>query len=1000
MHSPSSVRFIREAILAQSRATSVDPVAADALRADVRASVAAMRISMDRALEFAARGLVGEAASIIADYPDLARQALTLASLPRESPLIEEFWRTQIDIDAHPLALPTSEEIERLAAIELDAERLRPIVERMRTAALRGEPITARLQLLKQLREADPRNRMWLDQIAMLEREWIKRLGELAGTEAERVELEEALGALATRSWLASVPAGLKEALYAKVRPLRAAQAGERYAALAEEIHRASSLMDRTALERLEGEWASVYHDTGRMPDEALQAGVAPCFEWLSAVAREESDQREFDARVEALDRALDARRPWTEIDLQIAGLRDAGRSVPAGVLSRANEWIRAEQDRLRRRHRLVLAAGVAAAIVVALGTTLAIVMWSRATAARSAAESLEARIAAEDEPGARALAAEIRSRPELASVEVAAALGKAEKFAKDWAARRVEHAAATARMRSTLEAPAIARAEHATIESDLKRLQSEARTDEEREASSALVERFEARRRAQDDGDRALVDSALRDHESRLSAWKLPDRWSDAEQADLARWDRYLEALETSKGALERVQADVDGFESQQSRFKLPLEGVAARAEEARTRRQELSAALAAISHASIGKPVAAESVFVERLDGVLGLHAATLQRLGQIAGWERAKQVAAAWLAIQDWREGTRPRLAASLGPALAGMPSTDQRDATIAIVQEHLSRFPDSPYRDRADELLRRMDPGARERIWEPAEVARNLQDARYADLEEVPLRSGGHFYRRPSATRKDPMHRAVDSLVELREDPDSLGAMILSGGDSIDGPVRRSAVSRAWGDAFARSSVANPGEIASILTEMLATLAKGTEGDSLFRIRALRDGAEIGVRSGHLSRPVATVLESWLDVIRRDGQDTVSVDWTRTALADNAEVRGLRRKAVEFIRRFPSIEGLVGTAADEQRRLGAQLAALAPIGVALPAAANAVARPIAGDPPGRPLPDCDAVVLVRDGTRWRMHDVKVREGAVPIEGIDVPAGPFLVFRRVTQ
>ncbi|MFM7132918.1 MAG: hypothetical protein ACKO0W_01225, partial [Planctomycetota bacterium] len=766
MHHTPSVRAIRDALLAQSRATSIDPVALESLRADVRACVEAVRTTMDRAMDFAARGLVGEAASIVADYPDLARQASILAALPSENPTLDDFWRRHIDVGAQALALPNGDEVDRLAAMLVDADRLRPQLDRLRTAALRGEPILTRLQILKQLREADPRNRMWLDQIAMLEREWLKRLGELAGTPADRDELEDALTALASRTWLATVPAGLRDALYAKVRPLRAAQAGERYAALAGEIHRAASLMDRTALERLEGEWAAIYHDTGRMPDEPVQASVAPAFEWLSATIAEEEAQAEFDAKVDELDRALDARRPWTEIDVLLSGLRDAGRSVPDGVLARASEWIRAEQDRLRRRHRLVLTGAIAAALVVALGTTLAIVMWSRTTAARDAAKSLEARIAAEDEPGVRALVEELKARPELASVEVSAALAKADGFAKAWADARASVAARLARLEATLAAPAIARADFTGHAEELASIASAARIESEKSAAAAIEQTLARRRSELDARDRAAVDAAMQQYEARLAGWKLPDRWSDAEQADPARWVAYAEALDASRGELERALGDVAGFESQESRLKLAIDGIKTREDEAKSRRQELATALAAIAPAAIGKPVTSEQDFIDRLEAVLSTHAATLERLGQIAGWERARTMSAAWLAIKDWREQTRPELATMLGATLSSMPSPDMRDKAVAVLQEHRGRFPESPYGARADELLRRIDPGARNRIWEPVEVARNIDGLPYGDLEEVPLESGGLFYRRPSPTDKDPMHCAVDAIGELR------------------------------------------------------------------------------------------------------------------------------------------------------------------------------------------------------------------------------------------
>ena len=62
--------------------------------------------------------------------------------------------------------------------------------------------------------------------------------------------------------------------------------------------------------------------------------------------------------------------------------------------------------------------------------------------------------------------------------------------------------------------------------------------------------------------------------------------------------------------------------------------------------------------------------------LTTALADHGATLQRLGLLAAYERSGDCAQAWLSVQAWRDEVRPRLEASLGPALASPPPAHQR------------------------------------------------------------------------------------------------------------------------------------------------------------------------------------------------------------------------------------------------------------------------------------------------------------------------------------
>ena len=84
--------MIREAIEAQARAGAPDDVALESLRNDIAQMIDSITKAIERAREFSLRGLVSEAASVVEDFPDLARQADALAA---RALLVEAHWPDQ-----------------------------------------------------------------------------------------------------------------------------------------------------------------------------------------------------------------------------------------------------------------------------------------------------------------------------------------------------------------------------------------------------------------------------------------------------------------------------------------------------------------------------------------------------------------------------------------------------------------------------------------------------------------------------------------------------------------------------------------------------------------------------------------------------------------------------------------------------------------------------------------------------------------------------------------
>jgi hypothetical protein len=988
--------MIREAIEAQARTGAPDDVALESLRNDIAQMIDSITKAIERAREFSLRGLVSEAASVVEDFPDLARQADALAAFPRSSPTVSRFWAQYIDGAADPILLPSTEDVDMLAGFVDHATRLRPLLDALRLAALRREPLTNRLTILKKLRETDQRNRMWLDQIDALEKEWVKRISEMRGdAAASRDDLEEAFTALSTREWVAPVPRGLKDEIYAQLKPLRASVAGERYDEIAAKIHDAAALMDRNELEQLEAAWALVYHETGRMPDQSLQDAVAPAFEWMARIAADEAAQSEFDGLVDQLERALNAGSSAVDIERRLATLRDNGRSVPDGVRARAQGWIDAQRERARRRHRIILVASIAAAAVTLTAGGLAINAFTRAKERDDAIAALTALVEKGDSPAARALGAEIRARPELSSPdkltpELSAVLVRESALAAEWDAQRLALLSEFAEIQRALDDHP-SRVRLKAISDQLQQMRARARLAQESAAIEKLASLHADRAIERDGADAKVGDEAFASCDALLREWPLPDRWTPAQQCDLARWEAYIAVLDRVKGALQRAGLDVAGSDVQESRLKLKGEGADARIAEAQSRRSELADALAALTPSKVGADVSVESQLPERLKTILASHGATLARLGKLGAFESSQACAPAWSSIEAWREKVQPKVADAFGPRADANTNAN----ALQALQGFLASFPETPYQSRVAELIRRIDPAALQPIWARDRVRSALVDFFYSDIEEVPIAGGDRFfYRRSSDVDRDPLHRAIENLADLAMKPDRLNAMLLKPGERIVGTTRKSEISSAWRqlETTLGTPSVDAGEVQGLMLDLLERLRTMPSSDVLWRARALRDLATVLRQSGQVPTAASEPLNAWFTRCDRQWQEALSVDWLRATYDAPVNARVLRGSAAAAIADFPQLSQLAKAAEAERLRAKEEIRTLAPIGVLMPIVLDETSRAL-----GESDADGPVVLVGRVSNQWKFIETMLKQNRIDANIPGIPEGPILVFRR---
>jgi hypothetical protein len=983
-----SVRSVREGLLEQARQSPADDVALATVRQDLEACARVVRRAIERAQDFASRGLLCEACSIIEDFPDLVRQAEALRTLPEDARATGGVVHDQVVALVDRGILPSKTEVEALMAIVMRAEAQRPLVDALRMSVLRGEPLGIRLRILKRIRAADQRNRMWLDQIDSLETAWLRQFAALrTEPNASYESLEEAVEALGSHDWVASVPRGLQEALLARLTPMRGQRAGQRYEALACQIHDAAARMDRDEIIRLEAAWALVNAETGRLPTQEIATAVAPAFAWLTSLEREANEQRSFDAEVERLEHLLNDARPAPDVERQMALLRDFGREAPAGLLDRAAAFIEIERSRQHRRHRLYLVSALAAALVLAITGGLVVRAAAEARERDRELLAFNAAIETGDLDTVRVLSEAVLARGDRVDAALAAAVERGATLLQARALREEEVRREIVSLEAEL-ARAPARPRLVAMRSALTALRPES-ADADRLAverlDTACMQRIEQLDATADRESRAAVATA----DDSLARWKLPETWPSVLQVDAGEWSRYIASLDEAASTLARARERAVDHQASISRIDLKREIIDSRRSEAQARSDALAAALRDLDPVRLCAPATLEADFAGRLSDVIQRHGAVLARQDRLGAFEAAAASAPIWSSTQAWRDDFRPRIVALLGQGLDGLPSDDERPRALELIDGFLAAHPITPLRRHLLDLAARFDPARQASRWSSELVVQSLANSQLENIEEVPLQGNRRLYVR-AGQDPDPRTRAIEDMGELSTPVEKLSMILSVKREDLAGPPAMNDISAAWMKAIERIGSGRTSDAQAELLALVQAIAS-SPSDPLLVVRALRDATALLEQSGHMPPSASMPLSEWRDLLQGTAGTALGADWIRAGYEPEANHRMARRDATAALRRFPDLGAMLAAARAEQAKLAAVLQPLVPAGVLTPADASGV-RVIHG----RRLSG-DFVAARRFGSEWEFVDLTAKDGVVEQpEGL--PKGPILIFRRL--
>jgi hypothetical protein len=767
---------------------------------------------------------------------------------------------------------------------------------------------------------------------------------------------------------------------------MRAETARERYAALAREIHDAAARMDRDELVRLEAAWANTNLDTGRMPDPVLAETVQPAFRWLTNLETQERERASHSEQIAALETMLGTDASAEDIEVQIRRLGGSQFGAPEELLVRAEEVLRRRRTTARLRRQVLIASGVFAVIAVAAAALFGMRMYQLSLQRQQQLAVLEAAIDAKKLEDVQRLAGEIRAGGLDGSAEITSALARADEFTKG---------------RSQLAADASKSLDEVAAELDqspgrervvaMKGVLDLARTTAGRD-DQARLEELERRRAERlqvlDLEAERSAKLAIEDARQSLKQWKPIDAWAGAAQTDPRELNRYIEALQATREQLAGAATDTKSLGAASNALQAEVAAIDAQLESARARSDALAAALQDLEPSRLCAPIANEGEFIARLVGAVSKHGEVLARSGRLPMYEEATRAVAAWESIRAWREELYPQLVALLGPGLETEPAPGTEAQLTQLIEGYLRRHMASPYAKTLKAMQSRFSSPPVEEVWSIERVSEQLDAARLAELEQVPLGSGGWFYRRPQAG-VDPRNRAVENLADLLETPDRLDSILtVKPGDIAGKPVPND-ISVAWGDAMRRLSSAPSTAVGKELVKLLVTAAD-SKSDALLRLRALRDVSELLANSGHMPGALAKPLNTWRESLDSSARNALAADWLRAGLEPEINFRNARREATQAIGRFPDAQRLLADAEGQQVSAARRLRPMMPWGVVEPHSDMAAPRTVIGrNESGR------FQAAVRTSSEWEFVELTVESGVVT-RPAGLFEGPILLFK----
>ncbi len=997
MSAPFDLELVEEI-----RAAGGDPSRLAALGERLAAEHARIDDALHEAVRWIDDGFFVEAVAYSEDAGNLVRRGRAVD---------DAIARITLDATRLPGALDRRR-LDRLDVAYADVASIEDLLATHRRSNLSRASADDRLDAIDAIRRRHRVHPGWSADAEALERLAVSELERDVQQAAAR-EDAEALDALhrriARRNWGRDLP----DRVVATLRDTREVLRRRRIAGLAEDLasrlHRAFAAMDASEVAAIEAEWRSLTSPDGTgggaVGASTVEAAES-AFRWLATHREAEASDRRAAETIAELERLLDAGSTLEELRACRRRLDEVGGALPVRLSTRLESLeLRADAaGRTRRRRRFA----VTGALVLATISGAAYVAW-RIDRDRRSMESIE----------------EVARRVDRAEYERAEALlaelaleGGSEAFWSGDARLRFLEIEANARNAIADSKERSRRLDSALIEI-ASGLESDRADDPERETRLAELGRLQAIADAAGDADEPRLAgprseiSARIDAISRRAAAQLRGNLLEIESAFAALATTGPESgpdeIVAERAALAALAADAASISIDPAAGPTELE--AARSLRERLERRLAAATRRGESLESFDRRLRElprspdERIFLERYRTFVDEHGDVLAARGRLIDFEDGLAAAELAEAVAHWRRTASRSILATTPLDDPWHPADVPAARTLrAILAEHLSLHPRSPYASAAEELATladsiaalRTDPGGPD---DPAGiVAAELRATGFDELLRVPLANGGFVYRKAGGERvfDNALSQSGDLVVPAgrllpRTDVSSPAA----------GGVERTMPATLLDSWLPRIENAPGSRVRGELLGLAAAAAAAEEADPMLQLAFLEAIHRVLARL-----PITGVDASqrpsklWLDELDRRTPPTTPADWAADSPRGREALAAPRRLARLALSSMPD------AAASQDRSLAAwtnlrdALQARSVAGVVEPDASADAWRFVglgAGGAVGARGRIEGSVVVEGRGGGAAFVPVEIDDGVAVFLGPEPPPAPHLVFVR---
>jgi len=333
-------------------------------------------------------GLRSEAIQL-AEEPPSIEEVVGLLNFPEL-----EAWADVVAIYDLPrneaLNLQIVEKLNEAQLIELPLQNL---LSRHRLLALHRAPLRLRLDVLRELRAADPETSTWEEDVRVFEKTRFQEIADeirTAQRQGNLPQLKQLQDDLAGGDWLETPPAKLIHSIRTSAGDLTRKGAHRQLDELAPQLEAAFSELDFPRARELATRWKEALRRAGQGFKNPSLDQVAPILGWVQDEENRESAERQYQQLIAKLEQELDQASSVEELDRLVHEIQRLDREVPELLAIRYQNRREAIQISQTRTHRLQLGSALAVVIAVAIGIGFLVRHQLKASEAERVASQVE----------------------------------------------------------------------------------------------------------------------------------------------------------------------------------------------------------------------------------------------------------------------------------------------------------------------------------------------------------------------------------------------------------------------------------------------------------------------------------------------------------------------------------------------------------------------------------------------------------------------------------